>query len=46
MSATSDYIICALANLNYKVGDELRFNLNYEALLHAMTSPFISKVFV
>jgi predicted amino acid racemase len=47
MSATSDYIIVDLKdNENYKVGDELRFDINYEALLHAMTSPYISKVFV
>lgn len=46
MSATSDYLIVNLiGNENYKVGDELRFEVNYEALLHAMTSPFISKVF-
>ena len=47
MSATSDYLIVNLkGNQNYKVGNELRFDLNYEALLNAMTSPFISKVFV
>lgn len=47
MSATSDYLIVNLkGNENYKVGNELRFDINYEALLHAMTSPFISKVFV
>ena len=47
MSATSDYIIVDLKdNEDYKVGDKLRFDLDYEALLYAMTSPFISKVFV
>ena len=48
MSATSDYIIINLkGNRNrFKLGDEVRFDLDYEALLHAMTSPYISKVFI
>ena len=46
MSASSDYIIVDLKDNDFKLGDELRFNVNYEALLGAMTSPFISKVFI
>jgi predicted amino acid racemase len=46
LSASSDYIIVDLKDNDFKLGDQLRFNLNYEALLGAMTSPFISKVFV
>ncbi len=46
LSASSDYIIVDLKDNDFKLGDELRFNVNYEALLGAMTSPFISKVFV
>jgi predicted amino acid racemase len=46
LSASSDYIIVDLKNCDFKLGDELRFNVNYEALLGAMTSPFISKVFI
>ena len=48
MSATSDYIIVDLKknSKNFKLGDELRFDLDYEALLHLMTSPYISKVFI
>jgi predicted amino acid racemase len=48
MSATSDYIIIDLKGNrnNFKLGDEVRFDLDYEALLHAMTSPFILKVFI
>ncbi|MFX1337424.1 MAG: alanine/ornithine racemase family PLP-dependent enzyme [Promethearchaeota archaeon] len=45
LSASSDYIIVDLRNCDFKIGDELRFNVNYEALLGAMTSPFITKVF-
>ena len=46
LSASSDYIIVDLKKTNFKLGDELRFHVNYEALLGAMTSPFISKVFI
>jgi len=46
MSASSDYIIVDLKDNEFKIGDKLRFNVNYEALLGLMTSPFISKVFV
>lgn len=46
MNATSDYIGIDVKSNNYKVGDELRFDLDYEALLHLMTSPFVSKTFI
>jgi len=46
LSASSDYIIIDLKDTNFKLGDDLKFNVNYEALLSAMTSPFISKVFI
>ena len=46
LSASSDYIIVDLKNSDFKLGDELRFSVNYEALLGAMTSPYISKVFI
>jgi predicted amino acid racemase len=46
LSASSDYIIVDLKDTNFKLGDELKFHLNYEALLAAMTSPYISKVFI
>ena len=46
MSATSDYIIIDVTDNQYQIGDELRFNVEYEALLNLMTSPFISKIFV
>jgi predicted amino acid racemase len=46
LSASSDYIVIDLKNTRYNLGDKLRFNMSYEALLGAMTSPFISKVFI
>jgi predicted amino acid racemase len=46
LSATSDYIIVDLKDNSFKIGQELRFNLKYEGVLGAMTSPYISKVFI
>ncbi|MHA1492033.1 MAG: alanine/ornithine racemase family PLP-dependent enzyme [Promethearchaeota archaeon] len=46
MCATSDYIVVDVKENKFKVGDEMRFNLEYEALLCAMTSPFVLKVFI
>jgi predicted amino acid racemase len=40
----SDHIIINPQKNKFKVGTEVRFNLNYSALLSAMTSPYISKV--
>ncbi|MHA1725841.1 MAG: alanine/ornithine racemase family PLP-dependent enzyme [Promethearchaeota archaeon] len=46
LGATSDYIILDLKDHEYNLGDEIRFILDYEALLNAMTSPFVSKYYV
>ncbi len=46
MSATSDYIILNLKKGQYNLGDEIRFILEYEALLSAMTSPFVSRHYI
>lgn len=46
LSASSDYLIIDIKENNFKVGDQLKFDVNYEALLKAMTSPFISKKWV
>lgn len=41
----SDHTLFNLKGNNLKVGDELKFNLNYEALLSAMTSPYVHKTY-
>jgi predicted amino acid racemase len=46
LGASSDYLIVDLLDNDYQVGEELNFRLNYEALLRAMTSPYISKRFI
>jgi ornithine racemase len=45
LGSSSDHIILDSKNQNLKVGSEVRFDLNYGALLAAMTSPFIQKQF-
>ena len=44
LGASSDHIIVDAKNTDLKVGDELEFDLNYGALLSAMTSLYVNKV--
>ncbi|MDT8321215.1 MAG: alanine/ornithine racemase family PLP-dependent enzyme [Xanthomonadales bacterium] len=44
MGASGDHLIVHSADAPSQVGDELRFGLNYSALVRAMTSPFVLKV--
>jgi predicted amino acid racemase len=46
MGSSSDHIVVDAKDLPLQVGDELRFRLDYGALLAAMTSPFVEKVFL
>ncbi|MBT3207078.1 MAG: hypothetical protein HN704_01315 [Bacteroidetes bacterium] len=43
IGASSDHIIVNSTKLELKVGDELGFDMNYGALLSAMTSPYVIK---
>ena len=43
LGASSDHIIINAKKSELKVGDELEFDLNYGALLSAMTSPYVFK---
>jgi len=45
LGASSDHIIINAKQLEIKVGDTIKFNLNYGALLSAMTSPYIIKIY-
>jgi predicted amino acid racemase len=45
IGASSDHLIVT-TDERLAVGDELAFELNYSALVRAMTSPFVAKVFV
>ena len=45
LGASSDHVVVDTGSTPCPVGSELRFGLNYAALLRAMTSPFVAKVF-
>ena len=45
LGASSDHIILDSKHHNLKVGDEVKFDLDYSGILSAMTSPFIKKQF-
>jgi predicted amino acid racemase/D-alanyl-D-alanine dipeptidase len=44
LGASSDHLIVDAKKEIIAVGDELKFDLNYSALLSAMSSPYVSKV--
>lgn len=46
LGSSSDHMILDSYNCDLKVGNEVTFNLDYGALLGAMTSPFIQKCFI
>ena len=43
LGASSDHLIVDAGQRRSRVGDELRFGLDYSALVRAMTSPFVVK---
>ena len=43
LGASSDHLIVNAKQTDLKVGKEVGFNLNYAALLSAMTSPYVNK---
>ncbi len=45
MGASSDHLIVESIDDALKIGDEVSFQLNYSALLRAMTSPFVTKCY-
>lgn len=44
MGASSDHLIVESTGFDLTIGTEIGFQLNYGALLRAMTSPFVAKV--
>ena len=46
MSASSDHLIIESSNNTLTIGSNHDFKLNYNALLRAMTSPFVKKVII
>ncbi|PLX79890.1 MAG: alanine racemase [Desulfuromonas sp.] len=46
MGASSDHLIITSESCELPVGSEVPFQINYSALLHTMTSPFITKTVI
>lgn len=46
LDASSDHLIIDTACTQLSVGSDVSFQLNYSALLRAMTSPFVTKMFI
>lgn len=44
LGASGDHLVVHAADASPAVGDELRFGLDYSALVRAMTSPYVLKV--
>lgn len=46
LGASSDHLIMDVNDVHLNVGSEVRFDVGYGALLQAMTSPFVEKVYL
>jgi predicted amino acid racemase len=46
LGATSDHLILDVSGLGLEVGAEVQFDVGYSALLRAMTSPYVEKVYL
>jgi len=46
LGASSDHLILDAKDSGLEVGMEVRFDVNYSALLRAMTSPYVEKVYL
>ena len=46
LGASSDHLICDARGTGLVVGDEVAFDMDYGAMLAAMTSPYVRKVFL
>ena len=45
LGASSDHLIIESAKNKLSVGEEVKFQLNYSALVRSMTSPFVTKLY-
>lgn len=46
LGASSDHLILDVEGSDLEVGDEVRFDVGYSALLRAMTSPYVAKAYL
>jgi predicted amino acid racemase len=47
IAASSDHIVLDVtkSDKKYKVGDKIKFNMNYSAMLYLMNSDYVKKVY-
>lgn len=45
IGGSSDHLILDVTKANYKVGDIVKFNINYPALVHLMNSDYVNKIY-
>jgi predicted amino acid racemase len=46
LGASSDHLIADAKKTNLRVGDEVQFDTDYGAMLQAMTSPYVTKIYL
>ncbi|MBL7135408.1 MAG: alanine/ornithine racemase family PLP-dependent enzyme [Candidatus Marinimicrobia bacterium] len=46
LGSSSDHLILNIKDSDLKVGDEIGFDVNYSALVRAMTSPYVKKMYL
>ena len=46
LGGSSDYLVVNVIDNDFHIGQKVNFNLNYEALLRAMASPYITKKYI
>lgn len=46
LGASSDHLLLDIKAPDLEIGDEVRFDIEYSALLRAMTSPYVEKVYL
>jgi len=46
LGTNSDHLILDVSHLDLEVGAEVQFDVGYSALLRAMTSPYVEKVYL
>ena len=46
LGSSSDHLILNIKDSDLKVGDEIGFDVNYSALVRAMTSPYVQKMYL
>ena len=46
LGTSSDHLVVDVGEIEVDVGEDLRFEPDYSALVRAMTSPFVARAFI